>query len=342
MRAMVLRGGSLTVEQMPEPEPGPQQVLGRVLACGICGSDLHTARFLDDWIHGVTAGTPAAGARPDLSAGFVMGHEFVARVVKAGPGAEEWTPGTRVTSMPVLVTAAGFSSIGYSPNFPGAYGEYLLMSAPLLLRVPDHVPDQLAATTEPCAVGLHAARQARMQPGEHAVVMGAGPIGLMTLLWLKKEGVGHVTVSDLAEPRRALAARLGADLVVNPADADVAAAVASAAGAPPPVVFECVGVDGTLQQAMELVARQGRVVVVGACMQEDRIRPLVGINKHLTLQFVLGYSAEEFAEALGALADGSVGAAPMVTRSVTLDELPAAFQALANPRDCKVVLSFEP
>jgi threonine dehydrogenase-like Zn-dependent dehydrogenase len=162
-------------------------------------------------------------------------------------------------------------------------------------------------------VGLHAVREARVQPGERALVMGAGPIGLMTLLWLKQHGVEQVAVSEYAAPRRELAARLGADLVIDPAAGSVAAQLAETGG-PPPVVFECV--------------------------MEDRIKPLIGINKHLTLQFVLGYTPDEFKEALEAIGDGRVDPSPLVTRSVSLDELPAAFRALSDPTECKVVLEF--
>ncbi|GIW13706.1 MAG: hypothetical zinc-type alcohol dehydrogenase [Tepidiforma sp.] len=342
MRAMVLRGTSLAIETLERPTPGPGQVLARVLACGICGSDLHAAKYLDDMIAAARRSGSTQWDESVETNGIVMGHEFVAEVVEAGPGAEAWQPGTRVTSIPVMVDPAapnGMAAIGYSAKFPGAYGEYVLMSAPLLLRVPDGLPDEVAATTEPCAVGLHAVREAAMQPGETALVMGAGPIGLMTLLWLKHEGVQHVAVSELSAERRALAERLGADLVIDPRTAPILEAYQQAAGRPaPPVVFECIGVEGTLQQAMDLVDRMGRVVVVGVCMQEDRILPMVGINKQLTLKFVLGYTPAEYAETLQALGSGAIDTSPMITRIIGLDDLPAAFTALADPKDCKVVV----
>ena len=343
MRAMVLRGKSLAIEDVEVPKPGPMQVLAKVLACGICGSDLHAAKYMEDMIAAsrMSGSTSWDTEATQQNAGMVMGHEFVAEVVEAGPGADQWAPGTRVTSIPVLIdttSPTGFVAIGYSTQYPGAYGEYVLMSGPTLLKVPDNVPNEVAATTEPCAVGLHAVRQAEMRDGETAVVMGAGPIGLMTLLWLKKEGVRHVTVSDFSGERRALAQQLGADMVVDPGATDLATAVTEATGKAAPVVFECVGVEGTLNQAMQLVDRAGRVVVVGVCMKEDRIFPMVGINKQLTLKFVLGYTPAEYAEALASLADGSINTRPMVTRLVNLDELPAAFEALADPKDCKVVL----
>lgn len=343
MRAMVFRDKGLAVEELEQPVPGPGQVLARVRACGICGSDLHFARYAEEMLAVTRAADPAGWSAMDLSKGVVMGHEFVAEVAALGPGVEGWQPGDRVTGIPVIVDPAaprGVQSIGYSSTYPGAYGQYVIMSAPLLLRVPDNVPDRVAATNEPCAVGLHAVREARMQPGEHALVMGAGPIGLMTLLWLKHEGVQHVTVSEMAAPRRALAATLGADLVLDPRADNVAARIAEAAGGPPPVVFECVGVEGTLSEAMGLVARRGRVIVVGVCMTEDRIRPMLGINKHLTLHFVLGYTAEEVAESLQAIATGAIDPSPLITRTVSLDELPAAFRSLSDPHDCKVVVEF--
>lgn len=358
MKAMILRGTDLVVEDVPVPVPGEGQVLAKVLACGICGSDLHAARYMGNMVSTARASRRRSWYSDEPDAGIVMGHEFVAEIVQAGEGAEEWAPGTRVTSMPILMDPTspnGMQSIGYSPATPGAYSEYIILSVPLLLRVADHVSNEVAATTEPCAVGLHAVREARMRDNETALVMGAGPIGLMTLIWLKKEGVRYVAVSDPSPERRVLAEKFGADRIINPAEEDVAEAMSkdlfvprpgredmSYGGGPitaaPNVVFECVGVPGTLQKAMELVQMKGRVVVVGVCMQQDTITPLLGINKQISLQFVLGYTGQEYAEALAAFTDGSVDTSPLVTRSVSIDDLPAAFNALADPRDCKVIV----
>jgi threonine dehydrogenase-like Zn-dependent dehydrogenase len=339
MLAMVLRGKQLGIEDVALPSPGPGQVLARVRACGICGSDLHYARYAE-MLQAASRAERGILANASTEQALVMGHEFVAEIADLGEGVSGWQAGDRVVSVPTLIGTggAGAHSIGYSSRYPGAYGEYILMSAPLLLRVPKALPDRLAALTEPCAVALHAFREAKVQPGERVLVMGAGPIGLLTMLWLKRGGV-TVAISDPAAPRRELAARLGADLVVDPGSEEVSSALGETGGAPP-VVVECVGVEGTLQQAMTLVARRGRVIVAGVCMVEDRIRPLLAINKQLTLQFVLGYTPEEFAEALAALSDGRIDGGPVVTRAVKLEDLPAAFASLGDPTDCKVVLEF--
>ena len=156
---------------------------------------------------------------------------------------------------------------------------------------------------------------------------------------------GELDGSTTAAVRAAFWEVVGAgdtDLVVDPADTNLAdahrGALGAAAGTGIPVVFECVGVEGTLSQAMQLVDRGGRVIVVGVCMTEDRIHPMVGINKQLTLKFVRGYTTEEYEEALTDLGDRKIDTSPMVTRTISIDELPAAFEALAEPNDCKIVV----
>lgn len=346
MRAMVWRSGQqLAVEEISRPTPEEGWLLLKVRACGICGSDLHMVRFADE---GATA-TRTAGrgltSAIDLDRGVVMGHEWVAEVAEAGAGVTDRPIGMRVTMLPPRdhlpgLARTGPGGPGYNSEYPGGYGQYMVVRADRVLPVPDTVSDRAAATTEPCAVGLHAVREARLTAEDHVLVMGAGPIGMMTLLWLKHDGVKHVTVSDFSATRRELAARAGADLVLDPANEDVAARHAAVAGGPPAVVFECVGVEGTLQQAMELVAPRGRVVVAGVCMTRDQLMPMLGITKHLTLQFVLAYTAAEVEEALAAMAAGRIDPSMLVTRTVGLDELPAAFRALSDPTDCKVLVEY--
>ncbi len=340
MRALLLRGRQLSVVDVPRPEPGPGQVLARVRACGICGSDLHAALYLEDVVR-ASRDTGGAWDERVLTEGVVMGHEFVAEVVQSGPGADGWEPGTRVTSIPALIDPSaprGMRAIGYTPGIPGGYAEYVILSAPLLLRVPDELPDEVAAMTEPCAVGLHAVRRGQPEAGQPAFVMGAGPIGLMVLLWLRRHGARPIIVSEPSPRRRELASALGADVVVDPRETEVQQIVGEGGSSPCGLLFECVGVEGTLAQAMLLAPRGARIVVAGACMTEDRIRPLVGIGKELTLQFVLGYTPEEFAETLAALAAGDIDPRPMITRTVSLEELPETFTALASPDEGKVLV----
>src|SRR5689334_11689664 len=106
MRAMVLRGTELAVEELERPAPGPGQVLAKVRACGICGSDLHVAKYAEAMIAATRKSDPAGWSAMDLDQGVVMGHEFVAEVVECGEGVEGWSPGTRITSVPVIVDTA--------------------------------------------------------------------------------------------------------------------------------------------------------------------------------------------------------------------------------------------
>lgn len=273
--------GALRIEEIPQPQPGPGEVLARVTAAGVCGSDLHFAHHAD-----TLAGSAGAYATADLGKGVVMGHEFVAEIAALGHGVDGWQPGDRV----VGPSTAGS---GYSSIANGSYGEYLIMPAARLLRVPDGQPNRVIALTEPGSVALHAVREARVQPGESVLIMGAGPIGLLTLLWLKRDGY-RVAVSDPAQARRDLAAALGADLVLDSAAQDFRPRLREFGA--PPVVFECVGAIGTLQQAIFNVERRGRVIVVGICVEEDRLRPEIAVAKHLTLQFVFGMTPKEFAD----------------------------------------------
>lgn len=370
MKAVSCHAGTLSVVEVPDPEPGRGQVLLRVVRSGICGSDLHARHFCD------------ASADVAEEVGYdhfmraedtvVMGHEFVGEVVSYGPGCRgRWKPGTLVATLPVLKHGEQVHMIGLSAQAPGGYAEYVVVAEDMTMPVPDGVDPALAALTEPLAVAHHAVRRSGVGRKEVAIVIGCGPIGLAVILMLKAAGVRTVVASDYSAGRRALARRCGADIVVDPAvdspwDAygerpghvRTATALFGAAidamhalqkvphlpwwrvlraadrlGATPqgPVVFECVGVPGVIEDIVTHAPFLSRVAVVGVCMQPDTFRPTMASNKEIDLRFMFCYDPAEFRATLHMIADGTVDPSPLITDTVGLSAVADAFDALADP-----------
>lgn len=356
MRAAIFRNGEIVVGTLPEPKPAAGQVLVRTLACGICGSDLHARKHAQRMVE-LTRHFP--GRIPmDLARDVVFGHEFCCEVIDYGPGTQrKFKAGTRVCSLPALLTPGGLQTIGYSNDNVGGYAEQMLLSEPLLLEVPNGLAAEHAALTEPLAVGIHAVAKANIRGDEVPLVIGCGPVGLAVIAGLKIRGLHPIVAADYSPARRALAAKLGADIVVDPAQsqpyatwAEHAAMTPEQKAARPPLqamlpalkpalIFECVGIPGLLQQVFEGAPRDARVVVVGVCMETDHSEPMLGIMKELNVQYVLGYTPEEFAYSLRLIAEGQVDAASLVTASVGIDGVAQAFSDLANPeRHTKIII----
>jgi (R,R)-butanediol dehydrogenase/meso-butanediol dehydrogenase/diacetyl reductase len=218
--------------------------------------------------------------------------------------------------------------IGLGSAVPGAYAEYLRMPAHHALKIPDGLDLKLAALTEPLAVGAHAVRAAGNLLGARVLIIGAGPIGLAVTLMARLAGAREVVVSEVAPGRRALAASIGANVVDPLVDKPK----------PAEVIFECVGIPGLLRQCIDLAPLHGRIVVVGVCRGEDQIFPRIALRKELNVQFVLGYTRDEFAMVLDLLGSGRIDAAPLITGVIGLDQVPAIFEALRTPGDHAKVL----
>jgi threonine dehydrogenase-like Zn-dependent dehydrogenase len=339
MRAAVMREQRLVVDELPEPVPGPGQVLVKTLACGICGSDLHALRHAERMVE--AAREAGAGAFVmDLARDVVMGHEFCAEVLEYGPGSSpRLRRGERVCAMPIVLHAGGVASVGYSNDFPGGYGERMLLAEPLLLPVPNGLPSEAAALTEPLAVGEHAVAKARLERTDAPLVVGCGPVGLAVIAALRRRGVEPIVASEFSPARRALALGMGAHVALDPAQASPFSRLAQEAAGRAAVVFECVGVPGLLDRLCREAPVGGRILVAGVCMEEDRIHPFVPIMKELQLQFVLGYTPDEFAGTLRAIAEGEIDPAPLVTGKVGVDGVAGAFEALASPqRHAKILV----
>lgn len=332
-------GTPLSIETVPDPEPGPGELVLRVKSCGICGSDLH-----------------AAALPPGLPRGTVMGHEFAGEVVEiatdvAGSVDNDWQLGDRVCALPYIGcgrcqaclsgdgTRCGTLRTTGLGQLPGAYAEFVRVGAGEALRLPESVSYQQGALVEPLSVGLHAVNEARLEPGANVLVIGAGPIGLATANWARFFGARHVIVSEKAAGRLELAERFGATGVIDASKEVVAAAFHKQAGRGPDVIFECVGVPGMLQQCIMMAPARSRVVVVGVCMQPDTIVPGMAIVKEISLHFVVAYRKQDFELTVEMLRGGRIGGDAMVTDVVSLDGFTEAFEALKKPTNqCKVIL----
>ncbi|MFN0089168.1 MAG: zinc-binding dehydrogenase [Acidimicrobiales bacterium] len=335
MRAAVMRSGALLVDEVATPVPAAGQVLVETIACGICGSDLHCLRHARRFVE-VSRETGLGVFDFDPDRDVVMGHEFSARVLAPGPGVTGWQGGEEIVAFPTIRTPAGVRAVGYSNDYPGGYAQQMVLDEASIRRIPNGLDPRLAALTEPMAVGLHAVNESRLGAGPAAaagaVVLGCGPVGLAVIASLAHRGAPLVVAAELSPARRELAGRLGAHVVVDPREQPPVEAWRAAGGRGPLVIFEAVGVPGMLDLAMTAAPPASEIVVVGVCMEDDRIRPTVGINKRLSLRFVLGWSPAEFEESLAAIAEGRVDVSPLVTGEVSLDETPAAFAALGDPQ----------
>ena len=375
MRAVSCSDATLSVVELPDPVPGKGQLVLDVLRCGICGSDLHAREHCDDLAEVMAELDYGQFMRRDRPT--VMGHEFVGEVRERGRGArKEFREGAHVAVFPLLRVAGEVHPTGLSPLAPGGYAEQVLVEQSLSFVVPNGLAPEVAVLTEPMAVALHAVNRGDVARKDVAIVLGCGPVGLAVICWLKARGVRTIVASDPSPGRRALATRCGATVVVDPASESPYAAApagfmtrapelldlavgsmdklrrvpgwrhvfraADALGAATPsgpVVFECVGVPGMIESVVSQAPLAARVVVVGVCMGRDGFRPSMAINKELDLRFVLCYTPLEFRDALHALADGKVDASALVTGTVGLDGVPAAYDALGDPeRHAKILV----
>ena len=368
MRAVSCTQGTLSVVERPEPRPGRGQLVLGVLRAGICGSDLHARTHADDLEAVMVELGYADFMRSDNE--VVMGHELCGEVLERGRSAGRGLAvGTPVVSFPLLRANGTVHLTGLSPLAPGAYAERVLAEASMSFAVPNGLSPEVAALTEPMAVAAHAVTRSEVGRRDVAVVLGCGPIGLAVICHLRARGVRSIVASDLSAARRDLARRCGATTVVDPAaDSPYEAAgrgqrylttapgllelaVGSmerlrlvpgwthlyraadrlgAAAPKGPVVFECVGNPGMIEGIVTDAPLASRVVVVGVCMGQDRLRPAMAVNKEIDLRFVLGYTPLELRDTLHQLAEGTLDVSAMVTGTVGLGGVEAAFDVLGR------------
>lgn len=319
--SLVTADRGLALGAIDRPRPGFGQVLIRVRACGVCGSDLHAL---------------AAGM---VAPGWALGHEFAGEIADVGEGVAAFAPGDRVVSFSATpcgdceacrsgatVLCVNWTAIGLGQRH-GGFAEYALAHASVVYRLPDGLAYDDAAACEPLMVALYAVRASGILPGNSAAIFGAGPIGLFVLQSLKLAGVDDVWVVEPNPTRRQLAARLGATAALDPTAGDAAQAITAATTVGPHIVYDCAGARGTLQAAGMLVRRGGLVQLVGVNMAEDELFALPWILREVEVRGSLG-GREEFPLALRLLGDGKIAVQAMRTATIALADLGAAFAEL--------------
>lgn len=313
----------ISLEERAEPVPGPGEVVVAVSHCGICGSDVH------GFLHGIV-----------VKPGTVMGHECVGRVAQVGEGVRGWLPGDRVAVKPTaecgschycrrgqlsLCPEAFQKGLGVVPGADGAFAGRVRIRRPerMLYRLPDEISFQEAVLTEPLATALHGVRLSRFQPGDSAVVIGAGTIGLGVIQFLRLGGARKIVAIEPSAKKRALARRLGADEALNPSEqgAELRKPVLDLTGGlGADLVFECSGVPGGLQASCTLVKRGGRIMLVGVNEQEVSLRPFLLSVWEIEMKGVFCYY-DEFPLVLDFLQQGRIDAAAMLSEVIPLERI---------------------
>lgn len=319
------------VQELPIPPlVHPDDVLVRVRAAGVCGSDLHGY-------------TGQSGRRhPPL----VMGHEVTGEVVEVGSAVKNVQAGARVAVQPLIYRPDPETGVIVrrliGMNLPGAYEEYIVVPAENLFPIPDSLSFTAGSLTEPLAVAVHAVSLRQVRPFDSVLVIGAGAIGLLTLQVLKLAGAGKVAISDVNEDRLALAREIGADYTFNATKQDFAEFLQeTTGGAGFDITYEAVGITPTVQQSIQGVKYGGTVVWIGNNQRVVEVDMQSIVTREVSVAGTYGMNQQDFARALQMLASGAIDVEPLVNRRATLAEGETLFDELIKDQTVvKCVIEF--
>ena len=334
MKAARLYGPrDLRVEEVPRPEPQAGDLLIRVRAVGICGSDVH---YYEDGGIGENRVTEA----------HELGHEFAGVVAALGPGVEGPPVGTRVAVEPAIPCGTCEFCLEGNPNLcphilfvstpptRGSLVEYIAHPASLVFPLPEEMSFADGAMLEPLGVAIHTVNLAKLRLGDTAAVLGSGPIGLLTIQMARLGGVRTVYATDLIPERLAMAQRMGADEVLQAGEADPVAWVEeSTRGRGVDVVFEAAWAAETVAQAMDMAKQGGRVVIAGIPSEDILSFPASAARgKGLTIKLVRRMK-HTYPRSIALVQQGLVDVRSLITHRFPLTEAREAFELAAARAD---------
>ena len=327
MKAAVTRGTQqIQVEDVPTPEPGPNQVLIKIKYSAICGSDVHRFQY------GM------------MNSGSIMGHEYIGEVVQLGANVTLLNEGDRVVSgggespegVPARSAGDRYSArtMGLKAPPQGGFAEYIVLDEWRPLEIPKNVSDELAVLAEPASIAVHAVRRSKFSIGDSVVVMGAGPIGLLTMQVLNAAGAGAVYVSEPATARADAARVLGATIVMNPTEEDVVSKILEISGGPGvPIAFDAAAAQPTLQQGLEMVRRGGQVLVVSMAWENVDLLTVEWIGREVEMKASYGSQPIDWRTVLNLMERGLLSEQAMVTDEsfIGFDEMQSSMERLMKP-----------
>ncbi len=322
----------LRIEEITKPEVNAGEILVKVKAATTCGTDLKI--FQRGYVEKV------------IKLPTIFGHEWAGEVAEVAEGLEWPKKGMRVragNSAPCLhCTMCQKGKYNLCENMIwlwGAYAEYIKVPAQMVLvnmqEIPSHVSFEEAALTEPLACVLHGVEQARVKLGDSVAIIGAGPIGLLHLLTVKKIGAEKTVVIDLVDERLIFAEKLGADATVNAGKTDVADAVRKLTGGyGADIVIEAIGLPATWEQALKLVRKGGTVLEFGGCPLGTEIKVNAEMLHYgeVTVMGAFHTTPLHFRKALNLIASKTIDVKSLITRKMSLEEIQMAFEILTTSK----------
>ena len=335
MRRIVARVGEIVLEAAVKPVPLPHEVLVETTVTGVCGSDTHAAH----------------GRHPFVPLPYFPGHEVVGVVRAVGADVADVAAGDRVTVEPTLpcwdckMCTTGRSNLCENLRFfgcgyeQGGMADFFTIPSNRLHVIPDGLSDLQAILIEPLSTPVHAVRISGGVKDKAVVIIGAGTIGLLLLAAARHAGVRTVVMTDMLASKRERALRLGADAVIDAVRPDAVAAIRAELGESADVVFDCVAIQSTVNQAVELAMKAGTVMIVGVPEKPVTV-PLPQIQDlQMRIQGSATYMPEDYETSMEIISQGGVKVEDFITSRYPFEQVADAFSASAGGEEVKVVLT---